>query len=163
MREIRLTRGFVALVDDEDYERVLAAGPWCAAPNGRTVYAQRAGRNTAGRPSTQGMHAFLTGWPRTDHVNGDGLDNRRGNLRPATHAQNMQNRRTPRHSTTGFRGVTPRRDGRRFMAQIQSKAAPRRYLGDFPTPEAAARAYDAAALALYGEFASLNFPQESSA
>jgi hypothetical protein len=153
--EIPLTRGFVAVVDGDDADRVTAAGPWCAAPNGRNVYAHRRIVRD-GKATTQGMHAFLTGFARCDHVNGDGLDNRRANLREATHGQNMANRRPQGPS---YKGITRRSDGR-WQAQIQA-ARVHRHLGYFATPEAAAAAYDAAAVELFGEFARLNFPRSA--
>jgi hypothetical protein len=157
--EIPISRGLVALVDDDDLERVTAAGPWCAAPNGRTTYAHRRVAGPNGQASTQQLHAFLTGWERTDHRNGDGLDNRRANLRRATHGQNMFNKRLYKNSTSGFKGVSQRKGSGRWAAQIQANGA-HEYLGQYATAEDAARAYDARALALFGDFARLNFPQE---
>lgn len=161
MKEISLTRGYVALVDDEDYERVLEAAPWCASLNGRTVYAQRANRRPDGGLTTEQLHQFITGLKYVDHANGDGLDNQRSNLRPATHGQNMFNKRLYKNSTTGFKGVTIKRGGRyiRWQAQIQASKL-HRHIGYFDTPEEAARAYDAVACELFGEFARLNFPEE---
>ena len=158
---IPLTRGYNAVVDAADAERVVAAGPWCAAPNGRTVYAHRRVVRSNGDVTTEGMHAFITGADRTDHINGDGLDNRRSNLRRATHGQNMANKGRYRNNTSGFKGVSRRRSGRWF-AQIQAQGT-HRYLGQFDTAEDAARAYDAAAVEAFGEFARLNFPQEINA
>lgn len=155
---IPLTRGYSAVVDTADADRVVAAGPWCAAPNGRTVYAHRRVVRSNGIATTEGMHAFLTGVDRTDHVNGDGLDNRRSNLRRATHGQNMANKVRYRNNTSGFKGVSRRQNGRWF-AQIQCQGN-HRHLGYFATAEEAARAYDAAAVEAFGEFARLNFPQE---
>lgn len=97
------------------------------------------------------MHTFLTGWDFVDHRNGDGLDNRRANLRPATAAQNAANQQLSIANTTGYKGVSLYRNGR-FRASIQ-----RRHLGYFDTAADAARAYDAAALDLFGDFAHLNF------
>lgn len=85
----------------------------------------------------------------TDHVDGDGLNNSRSNLRLATHAQNMANRRSLRR----YLGVSP--EGHRWKAQLTTNRQTR-YLGLFPTPEAAALAYNTAAIEAHGEFANLN-------
>lgn len=86
-----------------------------------------------------------------DHKNGNKLDNRRANLRFATQRQNTWNRAPKRHTRTGLKGVKVKRD--RFEAVIQKT-----YIGTFATAHDAARAYDAAALQRYGEFARTNFP-----
>lgn len=146
-RQLPLTRGLFALVDDEDYCRVAEAGRWLAVPGG-------AGRYYARRRLGLGLHSFLLGTTRiVDHVNGDTLDNRRANLRVASASQNMANR--PGRSRCGYRGVTSSEGA--YRAQICPDGQ-RKYLGTFRTAEAAARAYDAAAIDLYGEFAFLNFP-----
>jgi len=80
-----------------------------------------------------------------DHVNGDRTDNRIANLRVATHAQNMQNKRP--WSRTGFKGVKRAKSGR-YEASIQ-----REYLGVFDTPEAAHAAYSAEAKRRFGDYA----------
>ena len=160
--EIPLSRGFVALVDDEDYERVMAAGPWHVKARKQWVYAQHNVRRPEGGWRTEGLHIFLTGLPMVDHINGDGLDNRRANLRGATAAQNSANARLRRDSTSGFKGV--HRNGPRglpWRAQIH-KGGKKHHLGLFESPEVAARAYDAAARELFGEFARTNFPLEQS-
>jgi hypothetical protein len=158
--EIPISRGLVALVDEVDAAAVIAAGPWHACPRGRTIYVQRAFRRPDGRNTTQQLHTFLTGWSFVDHVNGDGLDNQRSNLRPATHAQNSANARLQARSTSGFKGVHrgPIR-GKAWRAQIHA-AGKKHHLGTFDDPEEAARAYDAAAVELFGEFARTNFPPE---
>lgn len=153
--EIPLSRGFVAIVDDEDAERVLRH-KWSALPMGHTVYGQRSVKRPDGRWTTQKLHTFLTGFAITDHRNGDGLDNRRSNLREATQAQNLCNRR-PRRGPSGFKGVTWYARHSTWKAQI-TKAGKNYHLGYFADPAEAARAYDAAARDLHGEFASLNFP-----
>lgn len=86
---------------------------------------------------------------QTDHVDGDGLNNLRGNLRLATHAQNMANRKS-RHR---YLGVSPERNKWRAQITVDRKT---RYLGHFPTQEAAALAYNSAAIEAHGEFANLN-------
>lgn len=152
-REILLTQGLVALVVHEDYERVMAAGKWHAHRDGKTFYARRA----ISRSTHVNLHAFLTGWLRVDHINGDGLDNRRANLRQATHGQNVQNRRRSSANTSGYKGVTWHKQARKWQAAIK---ADRRtyYLGIYGSPELAALAYDEAARHHHGEFARVNFP-----
>lgn len=156
-REIPLTQGLVTLVDDEDYDRVMAAGKWYAHRNGRVFYARRNVRLPDGRQGAVLLHAFLTGFAVTDHVNRDGLDNRRANLREATHAENVRNARRRSDNQSGFKGVTWHKQCRKWNAQIRT-GADRRHLGLFSTPDAAARAYDEAAREMFGEFAGLNFP-----
>lgn len=161
MREIPLTQGFVALVDDEDYEAAVRFR-WCVQvrDGGIRYYARRRTRVWESFASTQiTLHRWLTGWPNTDHINGDGLDNRRANLRPVTTIQNCANQRLAKNNTSGFKGVSWRKDNRRWMASIGVDGT-RHYLGFFGTAEEAAAAYDAAALTAWGEFAALNFPKE---
>ncbi len=159
MAEIRTSSGHVALVDDEDAARVLAAGAWHVRRNrSGTLYAQRHVTRDGKRP-TQQMHQFLLGCVGIDHRNGDGLDNRRSNLRPATYAQNGANRRLSSHNTSGFKGVVLKKSTGRWVAQIRV-AGEQRHIGTYPTAEDAARAYDAAALAAFGEFARPNFQYE---
>jgi hypothetical protein len=156
--EIPLSRGLVALVDDDDAPLVQAAGSWHATPSGHTFYARRNHWVGARCISTR-MHNLITGLPYVDHENGNGLDNRRANLRPASHGQNMGNKRRYRNNASGFKGVSWHRVSGRWVAQA-SIAGKRCHLGLFDNPIDAALAYDAAALEAYGEFARLNFPQE---
>lgn len=160
---VPLSRGYVAQVDDADHARVLEAGPWHVKPHGHLLYAARNVRRPEGGWTSQSLHRFLTGWVRVDHHNGDGLDNRRANLRPATAAQNAANARLRATSVSGFKGVFPNTSGGLpWRAEIRCGET-RRYLGVFGDPAVAARAYDAAACELFGEFARLNFPSEGAA
>lgn len=93
-----------------------------------------------------------------DHINGDGLDNRRVNLRLATNAENQRNRRLNRNSTSGFKGVTASGNVLNPWAAHIRHVGRRHHLGLFPTREEAARAYDEAARRLFGAFALPNFP-----
>lgn len=104
------------------------------------------------------MHRLILLAPDTtlvDHINGDPLDNRRENLRYATQSQQNANR----HRTFGasrFKGVYRRRDGLKWCAQCRVPGGKQRYLGSFDSEEDAARAYNAAATELFGEYARLN-------
>lgn len=151
MVEIELSQGLVAIIDDTD-AHVVQPYRWFAKKNKRTFYAARSIRRTDGTVTTQYMHTLLTGWPRVDHRDGDGLNNRRENLRRATDVQNARNGRQRKHSSR-FKGVTWNKAGRRWRAQIG-----RTYLGQFEDEEVAARVYDGAARRSFGEFAALNFP-----
>lgn len=155
--EIPLTKGFVALVDDDDYERVITAGKWHTHINGRTAYAEHNIQRPSGVRSKITLHTFLTGWPMVDHRNGDGLDNRRANLRPATVAENARNSRVRSSNSSGFHGVGYYKRYGKWSARIRVFGR-RIELGYFLTPEEAGRAYDAAAREHFGEFAALNFP-----
>lgn len=158
-RQVPLTRGYVALVDDCDYERVVSAGSWSARPHGPRVYAQRRIRHPSGTGfTTISLHRFITGWLFVDHCNADGLDNRRQNLRPATGTQNNANARRYKNNQSGFKGVSFDRSRLRWHARIQVNGKSR-HLGRFDTAEEAARAYDVAARELFGDYARPNFPE----
>lgn len=152
--EIKRRNGEVhtVLVDDADLERVLAAGPWHVDSYG---YAIRNVQNGA-RRSSQLLHRWLLGLPprtpEVDHANGNRLDNRRGNLRPATRSQNMQNTKTPTTNTSGLRGAFWHKKTGRWTSSINVNGR-QKYLGLFDTREEAHAAYCKAAKAAFGEFA----------
>jgi hypothetical protein len=156
--EIPLTKGYVALVDDEDAAAVLASGKWTAVVSGQSVYAHRRPR-VDGRSRTIYLHRFLTGWPMVDHIDGDGLNNRRANLRPANKQQNSANRGPYRNNTSGYKGVSWQPDRCLYVAQI-CVSYRLINLGRYADPADAARAYDAAAREHFGEYARLNFPED---
>lgn len=160
MKEIPLTQGYVAIVDDEDYDAVMAF-KWFAHVQRNATYVGRKARRADGLWADIRLHTFLTGWPLVDHRDGDGLNNRRANLRPATRAENNRNRRRSlSNNASGFKGVCRDRGKWRAYIYVDDK---QHHLGMFPTAEAAALAYDVAALELHGEFARLNFPEEKAA
>lgn len=156
-REVSLSRGLVALVDDADFERVTSIGKWYADPSSKTYYARRNyWRN--GRCMSLRMHHVVSGLSYVDHANGNGLDNRRANLRPATDSQNAMNRGLRSDNRSGFKGVSWSRARDRWVVEIQEHGVSH-HLGIFTDLIEAAHAYDAAALTYFGEFARLNFPE----
>lgn len=163
MREIPLTQGKVALVDDEDYERVVVTN-WCAVKSEGGIWYALSAITTNGRRIYPLLHRFILNAPagrKVDHKNRDGLDCRRENLRFATTSQNAMNMRRSRSSSSPFKGVSfvNRSLSKPWRAQIKinGKAI---HLHLHTTAEGAARAYDAKAKELFGEFARLNFPEE---
>ena len=118
---------------------------------------RRKGKNYAMRTDKVFLHRILLGFPaeESDHVNGDGLDNRRCNLRAATHSQNNCNKPAQSRNTSGYKGVSQRKDTGRWDARVTMQGR-QVCLGSFDTPEKAAEAYDKAALELQGEFARPN-------
>jgi hypothetical protein len=146
MKRIPLTQGKFALVDDRDYWLVRQF-KWCAQKAGRSWYASaRAGMGHIL------LHRLLAGFPpfHLDHRNGDGLDNRRRNLRPATPQENAMNKKIPSHNTSGFRGVSWHKPSKKWIAHIMNT-----HLGLFSSPILAHRAYVVAAKKHFGEFARL--------
>lgn len=160
MKYIPLTRGLFALVDDADYDW-LSRYKWYAHHGGsqRGFYAVRMSARAAGRRNIL-MHCEIIGVKGIDHINHNGLDNRRKNLRQASTAQNIANQRLSVRSSSGFKGVSFYRDRQKWGAFITPQKN-RIYLGAFSSPEAAARAYDTAAQKYFGEFACLNFPESN--
>lgn len=97
-----------------------------------------------------------SGSVQVDHINGDGTDNRRNNLRIATPSQNMANTGKHSHNKSGYKGVSKRKDRDKWRAQI-TKDRKVYWLGDFDNEVDAAIAYDVAASKHHGDFAYLNF------
>lgn len=149
---ISLTQGQTAVVDLVDWPAV-SQYRWCADKRKYTFYAKADGGKTR-------LHKLLAPGKEIDHKDGDGLNNRRSNLRDVSGSQNQANRRVSSNNKTGFKGVRKNiRDGR-FRARIKIHGN-RLSLGTYETPEQAAHAYDTAAKELHGEFARLNFPNET--
>lgn len=147
MAEIKLTQGKVAIVDDADYEW-LSQFKWCLTAG------KYAGRCINGNVVL--MHRIINKTPEgvwTDHINENKLDNRRSNLRDCTSAQNKANVTRRKDNTSGFKGVAVFR--KKWQAYI-NKDGKRIHLGHFEKKEDAARAYNEAAVDIFGEFARLN-------
>lgn len=154
---IPLTKGKVAVVDEADYA-ALSQYKWSARKDGNRYYAERNSHLGDGTRIHVQMHQEILGEKYTDHINGDGLDCRRENLRPATHSQNRYNRGAQSNNTSGYKGVIWDKKRLKWQANIQASGK-RFFRGYFGTAEDAARAYDEMALVLHGEFAKLNFPR----
>jgi hypothetical protein len=154
MKEITLSRSGVALVDDEDFERASASGPWHLHTSRGRSYAVHSVTST----SKRWLHRIIAGagvGQEVDHLNGDGLDNRRANLRLCTHAENGRNRAKQRPpASSKYKGVSRYHD--RWRATIGIGNHKLRSLGYFKTEDEAADAYDVAAKELFGEFARVN-------
>jgi hypothetical protein len=160
-RKIPLTQGRFAIVDPQDYPR-LSRYKWrlCRTKGKNVLYAERSIRQPGGRYSRLLMHRQLIKIPEgfvIDHINGNGLDNRRANLRLATVAQNAWNSRK-RNPRSGYKGVCFASDKGLWRAAIVCHGR-RIHLGYFKDKITAAKAYDSAAKKYYGEFAKPNFPE----
>ncbi len=154
MATIKLTQGYSAIIDDSDLP-LISRYSWHAVKSRGRVYAAYSVRLPHSRAIL--MHKLLLTAERVDHIDGNGLNNRRDNLRPATHSENMQNRKKTKFNTSGFKGVWS--DGKGWQARIGVNGK-RLYLGWLQTAEEAARAYDKAAEQHHGAFAVLNFTKE---
>lgn len=152
MKVIELTKGFCALVDDEDFA-ALAQWRWQTGTAGYAI--RTTGRGKEKKTIT--MHRVIMGMTDpsvfADHINGDPRDNRKCNLRKATHSQNMRNSSYKRKHDLP-KGVYSRPNGK-FQASL-NEVGHRQNLGTFSTIEEASAAYNAAAAKTYGEFARLN-------
>lgn len=153
---IPLTQDKFAIVDAEDYDR-LCKNKWHASKEGQTYYAKR--KRSYKRIS---MHRVILSAPpglEVDHINHNGLDNRKSNLRLCTHAENNRNRRPCTRPNQGskYKGVSFIKKANLFVAAIRCNGK-YYHLGRFKNETDAAKAYDKKAKELFGEFSYLNFP-----
>ena len=166
MKQIPLTKGQFAIVDDADFEW-LSQWKWKASWSECThsYYVNRTD-HSSGQPVTIRMHRLILGLEagdkrQGDHRNGNTLDNRRDNLRIATRAENKFNCAIYTNNSSGYKGVSWNKISSSWRAYIGAKGIVT-HLGYFNNPVDAAKAYNAAALRLHGEFARLNVLPESS-
>lgn len=155
MKEIQLTRGYVTVVDDEDYEW-LSQWKWHASSgtNG-SVYAVRKCSVTEKRGHRFiALHREITNAPcdlQVDHIDGNSLNNRRSNLRLCTQLQNNQNAPKNKRNTSGYKGVHWNIGEKKWVAHIRVNQKKVR-LGSFGNVEDAAKAYAEASRKYHGEF-----------
>ena len=153
VKRIPLGKGFYAYVDAEDYE-------WLNQWHWRVFSSSYAGRREKGKLIL--MHREIMQPPPgkvVDHINGNGFDNTRANMRNITPRQNRHNRGKYAGAASIYKGVGYDNRCHQWYAQIRFRKE-RFYLGSFDTEIEAARAYDRKAVELLGEFARLNFPEE---
>jgi hypothetical protein len=154
---ILLTRGLAATVDEADYEAVSEL-TWHAFDNqGKGWYARTKIPIGGGRYRHVFMHNLLLGIRGVDHIDGNGLNNQRTNLRPATAVENARNRRKSPIGSSRYKGVYLFRPGvwRAMIGQDGKQHS----LGLFSSEVAAALAYDRAAKRMFGPFAAPNFTE----
>jgi len=149
--------GVAVLVDKEDVDRVMSL-KWHSRRVGYTRYVT----HTSGYKDTYKktpLHRFILGITDpslvVDHINGNGLDNRKANLRICTQAQNTINKRMQKNNTSGFKGVTWHYKNRKWMAQITYQGK-HKYIGTYSSKDEAYEAYRNEAVRLHGEFARLS-------
>lgn len=154
MKRIKVTQNRYALVDDEDFE-YLSQFKWYASKQGNTFYAHRDSRN---RKRDKGtiicMHREIMNSPKdlVDHIDGNGLNNQKKNLRTCTRSQNSMNQKAHRDSTSKLKGVTFDKSRNKYAAQINFNGK-KIYLGRFSVKEKAYQAYCEACVKYHGEFA----------
>jgi hypothetical protein len=162
VKEIPLTQGKVAYVDDKFYVALQRRGAWHAERQHQIWYASRTEVDSTNKKHTIYMHSLV--WKlanrkptrELDHQNHNGCDNQLSNLRSATRSQQLQNCRKRQHTTSRFKGVSWSQKTEKWQVFIR-----RRYLGLRIDEKVAAQLYDDAAKKLYGAFACLNFPEST--
>ena len=158
-RRIPLTQGKYAIVDPEDFER-FNKYKWHAVKSTNTFYARRTIYVGKKYVSIM-MHRELIhppGYLFVDHINHNGLDNRKANLRLATCAQNTYNRIHLRKcKSSKYKGVSWKKQKMKWIVNVRYNCK-NKFIGYFKDEKQAAKAYDKAAKKYHGEFASLNFP-----
>lgn len=154
MKQIKLTQGKYAIVDDDMFE-YLNQWKWSCSSD---EYAVRSGRKVGNKRPYIFMHRLILGTKNeyiSDHINGNKLDNRKLNLRFATISENNHNRKLNRNNTSGYKGVYWYKSKGYWRAQVRNNGK-RILIGYFKTLKEAVKAYNKVVYKLHGEFAYLN-------
>lgn len=158
MKEIQLTKGKVAFIDDEDFEYIMQ-WKWTAYKGRNTYYAKRNMNNKGDNIGFQMHRSLMRVYDRSiliDHIDGNGLNNQKANLRICNYSQNGANKLKRKGSNgTKFIGITFRKDTKKWAAQVM-KDYKHISLGCYNSDIDAAIAYNKKAVELHGEFAVLN-------
>jgi hypothetical protein len=148
-------------VDDEDYDN-LCQFTWTIYKDYNKFYAFH-NIKVNGKQKNTKMHRLISKAKRgeiVDHIDGNGLNNQKLNLRICTHQENLRNRTKQSNNSSGYKGVTWHKGDKKWQAQalINKKM---KYLGSFDTPEEAAIAYDRFIIENFGEFGITNYSRET--
>ena len=160
MKKILLTQGKITLVDDKDFPN-FSKHKWYFKGGYGNGYAMRGlKRSEGGKKGDKmvSMHRLIMNAPEgfeVDHINGDKLDNRRVNLRICLKEENHRNRGLQSNNTSGFKGVSRRRDLKKWAVHVNVDGK-KTSVGHFDDLKEAAKAYNKAALKYYGNYARLN-------
>jgi hypothetical protein len=160
MRNIPLGKNLFAQVDNDLYAVIMASGPWHVHEYKNGLRYAEHTEQVSGRTNTVRMHQFISGERYIDHIDCNGLNNQRSNLRKASRQQQNRNRRkfstsAGKPTSSVYKGVSRRRNGKWSSSiQIDGKS---KYLGYFVEEVEAAKRYDIEASKIFGEFANLNF------
>ncbi len=151
MKEIQLTQGQVALVDDEDFEYLTSRKWWAHKERNERWYAESKEKGVKIH-----MHRVITNAPsgfEVDHINHNGLDNRKENLRVCTKSENIQNSRLRKDNTSGLRGVSRNGSGWKALLRKDNTTV---FDKTYKTKNEASEAYNEAAKKYFGKHAFLN-------
>lgn len=159
--EIKLTRGKVALVDADDFERISKYKWFAQYDKKRDRYIAVREIDRHGKRRVVSMAREIMSFPKEmiDHINHNPLDNQKHNLRTCSNAENLRNRKgTVKNSSSLYLGVSFCKQTGKWKARIKDAFGKNHWLGRFVCEKSAAIARDKIAIRLHGDFASLNFP-----